>query len=69
MNKNIKVNINTDEINKGEEIILTLADRYIIKDNDINDDIDELENYAIKENDKLELKKKAQEKMKVNNLK
>ncbi len=52
-NKKIKVNINTDQIIKGEEIILTLADQDLLKDGDVNDEIDVLENPLINEKDKI----------------
>lgn len=43
---NIKVDVNLDEIENG--IILTMADQPLIKDNDINEDCDVLENEEVK---------------------
>lgn len=54
----VKVDLNVDEINQGEMIILTLADQELLIGNEINEEHDILENVAIKEQEKLEFKKK-----------
>ncbi len=45
----MKVRHDVNAWNKGDEVVLTLKDDFIIKDGDVNDDEDELESTAIKE--------------------
>ena len=64
---NIKVEVNIDEINPGENLILTLADQNILDGDNINEEEDHLENPEIKEKDQLEFRKKQIEKIKKKN--
>jgi len=44
MTNKIKVAHDLKDFDEGEELILTLKDQYLIKGDNINDDIEELEN-------------------------
>lgn len=44
MSKKLKVAHDLKDFDEGEEVILTLKDQHLIKGDDLNDEIEELEN-------------------------
>lgn len=51
----------------GQGMILTLADQYILDGDNINEDEDVLENADIKAKDKIEFRRKIEEKIRKKN--
>ena len=49
MNKKIKVAHDLKDFDEGEEVILTLKDQYLIKGDDLNEEMEELENTQLRE--------------------
>jgi|JI6StandDraft_1071083.scaffolds.fasta_scaffold35230_2 hypothetical protein len=49
MHKKIRVAHDLKDFDEGEEVILTLKDQSLIKGNDLNEEMEELENTQLRE--------------------